>query len=138
MLRLTRHMAPVVLAGLVVACLSVAWAQEPSAKPVPRVIEIGTGAQDHVPLLSGPPGSVTMESGVVTLQPGTTVGEHDTEDYEEILLILEGQGAMILDDGRRLEMKAGNAAYCPPDTKHDVQNTGPGPLRYIYVAAKTR
>jgi hypothetical protein len=37
----------------------------------------------YFPILS-PPGSVTMRSGLVTLQGGGDVGEHSTKDHEEV------------------------------------------------------
>lgn len=102
----------------------------------PKVIYAGNGAQEYVRLLGGPPESVSMRSGVVTLQPGNSVGKHTTEAYEELLVILEGSGAFILTDGRQLEMKVEHVLYCPPFTEHDVLNTGTTPLRYIYIVAK--
>jgi len=32
-------------------------------------------------------------------------------------------------------LEAGMAAYCPPQTEHDVFNTGTGTLRYVHVVA---
>jgi mannose-6-phosphate isomerase-like protein (cupin superfamily) len=105
-------------------------------KPEPKIINTGTGAQEYVRLLGGPPESVTMRSGAVTLQPGISVGKHTTESYEELLVILEGSGAFILTDGTQLDMKLNTVLYCPPFTEHDVTNTGSTPLRYIYIVAK--
>ena len=105
-------------------------------KPEPKVIFSGDGEKEYVRLLSGPPECVTMRSGAVTLSPGKSVGKHNTENNEELLVILEGSGAFILNDGRQLEMKVNTILYCPPFTEHDVMNTGSAPLRYIYVVAK--
>ncbi len=106
------------------------------AKPKPNVIYAGTGEKEYIRLLVGPPESVTMRSGAVTLQPGKSVGMHTTENNEELLVILEGSGIFILSDGRQLEMKVNNVLYCPPFMEHDVMNTSATPLRYIYVVAK--
>lgn len=105
-------------------------------KPQPRIINTGTGAQEYVHLLGGPPESVSMRSGAVTLPPGKSVGKHTTDNFEELLVILEGCGVFILNGGRQLEMKINTVLYCPPFTEHDVMNTGASPLRYIYVVAK--
>jgi mannose-6-phosphate isomerase-like protein (cupin superfamily) len=126
------------LTGLTLACFAIALAQGQPAKPAPKVIAIGGGEQSYIRLLGGPPESVTMRAGAVTLAPGKTVGKHSTESYEEFIVILEGQGSMMMNDGARLDMKVGTSVYCPPDTEHDVENTGSGPLRYIYVVAKAR
>jgi quercetin dioxygenase-like cupin family protein len=128
---------PVILAGILLGSLGLAWAQGPSIKPVPKTIPIGSGEQEYVRLLGGPPDSLALRSGAVTLQPGKTVGKHNTEMYEELIIVLEGRGAMVLSDGRQLDIGVGAALYCPPHTEHDVKNTGSGPLRYIYVVAKT-
>ncbi|MHB8192672.1 MAG: cupin domain-containing protein [Bellilinea sp.] len=102
----------------------------------PKVINAESGGKEYVQLLGGPPESISMRSGKVVLQPGGCVGRHSTEDYEELLILLEGAGSFLLDDGRQLEMNAGSVLYCPPDTAHDVRNNGSTPLQYIYVVAK--
>ena len=106
-------------------------------KPEPKIIRCGTGAEEYVRLLGGPPESVSMRSGAVTLQSGKTVGKHNTEGNEELLIVLEGEGSLILSESKQLDMKVGTVQYCPPDTEHDVKNTGSSILRYIYVVAKT-
>ena len=102
----------------------------------PKVIKIKKG--DYVRLLEGPPESVSMQSGAVSLQPGETVGKHSTETNEELLIVLEGEGSFILSKGKRLKMNVDTLLYCPPDTEHDVKNTGSGILRYIFVVAKAK
>lgn len=106
-------------------------------KNQPKVIFAGQGEKEYIRLLGGPPETVTMRSGAVTLAPGKSVGKHTTESFEELLIILEGSGAFILNGGMQLEMKVNTVLYCPPFTEHDVMNTGASPLRYIYVVAKT-
>lgn len=102
----------------------------------PKVINAESGGREFVKLLGGPPESVSMRSGRVVLPPGGCVGRHSTEGNEELLILLEGEGLFLLDDGRQLEMKTGSVLYCPPDTAHDVMNSGSTPLQYIYVVAK--
>jgi mannose-6-phosphate isomerase-like protein (cupin superfamily) len=130
-----------VLAGLIVllvALFALAGAQDEAAKPAPKVISIGNGEQSYLRLLGGPPETVTMHAGAVALAPGQTVGKHSTESYEEFIVVLEGQGSMIISGGTQLEMKVGTSVYCPPGTEHDVKNTGSVPLRYIYIVAKAK
>jgi len=66
------------------------------------------------------------------------VGKHSTNGHEELLVLLAGEGVFLWSDGQDLEIRAGNVLYCPPDTEHDVKNTGSTALEYIYVVAKTR
>ena len=53
--------------------------------PTPRVIPLQSSGKDVTPVLSGPPESVTMKSGLVVLPPGKSVGKHSTEQNEELL-----------------------------------------------------
>jgi len=76
-----------------------------------------------------------MRSGLVVLAPQKSVGSHSTGQNEEILIVLEGKGEMLFSDGHSLPVQASHAVYCPPHTVHDVKNTGPVELRYVYVVA---
>jgi quercetin dioxygenase-like cupin family protein len=125
------------------AALSLACTPPPRAPIAPasaraRVISLGAPEAAYVELLGGPPASVSMESGVVALAPGATVGAHDTKSYEELVIPLEGAGELRVEGEPPLPLAPGSAAYTPPHTKHDVANTGTVVLRYIYVAAPTR
>jgi quercetin dioxygenase-like cupin family protein len=102
----------------------------------PRVIRLDAARADYRPILTGPPASVTMRSGLVTLNPGKSVGVHSTEDFEELIIVLEGQGEVRIARQDPLAIHASVAAYCPPGTEHDVVNTGNTPLQYVFVVAK--
>ena len=91
-----------------------------------------------MPILGGPPESVSMRSGLVVLSPGGSVGVHSTEGFEELVIVLMGQGEMQITGGDSLSIGEGTAVYCPPETEHNVVNTGAGALRYVYVVAKAR
>ncbi|HXZ40959.1 MAG TPA: cupin domain-containing protein [Terriglobales bacterium] len=106
--------------------------------PVPKVIPLQSSGTEVTPVLSGPPESVTMKSGLVVLPPGKSVGKHSTEQNEELLIVFEGQGEMAFADGSKLPVSADSALYCPPHTEHNVTNTGTGLLRYVYVVAKAK
>jgi mannose-6-phosphate isomerase-like protein (cupin superfamily) len=104
-------------------------------KPHAKVMALRQPGTGVLPLLSGPPETVTMRSGYVALEPGRSVGRHSTEHHEEMLVVLEGKGEMLFHDGFRLKIEGGTALYCPPETEHDVVNTGTSNLRYVYVVA---
>jgi mannose-6-phosphate isomerase-like protein (cupin superfamily) len=55
-----------------------------------------------------------------------------------MLVILEGKGAMMFNGGSRLEVDPDHILYCPPQTEHDVTNTGSGVLRYVYIVASAK
>src|SRR5271157_2175166 len=110
---------------LLAAMFAVAQSQP---KPHAKVFALDKSDNGILPILTGPPETVTMKSGYVVLEPGRSVGKHSTEH----------QGEMLFDDGSKLELKARTALYCPPETEHDVKNTGTGTLRYVYVVANAR
>lgn len=105
------------------------------AKPHAKVIPFKAGEKVQQ-LLDGPPATVTMKSGFVTLAPGESVGKHSTGHNEEELVILSGHGEMMFRDGSKLEIAANQILYCPLDTEHDVKNTGTEPLRYVFIVAR--
>lgn len=105
--------------------------------PQPKSILLDLNSPAYQEIADGPPTTIGMYSGLVTIKPGETVGHHNTENYEEMLVVLSGEGEMIFEEGLPLILKYGMVAYCPPHTEHDVKNIGTIPLKYIYVASKT-
>jgi mannose-6-phosphate isomerase-like protein (cupin superfamily) len=103
--------------------------------PKAKVITLDPSTDEYQRVLSGPPETGTMHSGLVILKPGKSVGVHNTEKYEEVLVILEGQGEMRITGGPTMTLGVNSVAYCPPRTEHNVVNTGKGKLRYLYVVA---
>jgi mannose-6-phosphate isomerase-like protein (cupin superfamily) len=91
--------------------------------------------QGYQPLLEGCPETCGMRSGFVTLEPDAEVGRHNTKGYEETLIFLEGAGTLAVEGQEPLAAGAGQIAYIPPRTGHNVVNTGEVALRYIYVVA---
>jgi quercetin dioxygenase-like cupin family protein len=119
---------------------SIAVAQEGDSTKIPltpKAITFNIELDEYQELLNGRPSSDGIFSGLVTLKPGEKVGEHDTEHYEEVLVVLSGEGQMIFKNGSLLELKFGVLAYCPPNTAHNVKNTGKKPLKYLYIATDT-
>lgn len=133
-----RLVGVVKLVSLLPICFAAVAAQKSATQPEARVIKADVQGKDHLRLLDGPPETFSLRSGAVALQPGKTVGKHSTETFEELVVVLEGEGAMLLNEGKELPLKVGTVAYCPPDIEHDVKNTGSAVLRYIYVVAKAK
>lgn len=86
-------------------------------------------------ILEGRPQTHGMRSGRVYLEPGAACGQHSTKHHEELLVFLTGQGQLQIGQSESFEVGAGKVAYIPPETAHDVKNTGSGPLAYIYCVA---
>ncbi len=90
--------------------------------------------QEYQRLIPGRPDSCGMKSGRVWLAPGGDCGVHSTEDHEEQLVFLAGQGAARIGD-EEMAVGAGNICYIPPHTPHNIVNTGTEPLIYIFCVA---
>jgi quercetin dioxygenase-like cupin family protein len=138
--RMNTRVKLVCLVSLVVIFLAMSMflsASEAKGKklPEPRLITLDFGAKEYMRILGGPPETVTMHSGLVVLEPGKSVGKHNTKNYEEVLVVLEGAGEMMITGGPALELKGGSIAYCPPRTEHDVICTGSTKLKYVYIVA---
>jgi len=106
-----------------------------SRTTAPCTTRLDLDAGGYRPLLEGPPATAGMRSGFVTLAPGKSVGQHSTGRHEEVLVVLSGSGRMSFGGHPSADLVAPCAAYCPPDTEHDVTNTSSEPLRYVYVVA---
>jgi len=93
-------------------------------------------AQGYLPILSGPPESVSMESGFVTVDPGKSGSLHSTKLYEETIVVLRGRGSIEVKGSGSRAFEAGSAVYVPPQKEHQITNIGHEPLQYVYVASK--
>ena len=76
-----------------------------------------------------------MRAGHVTLKPGDSIGEHSTGEYEEMLIILSGEGEVEAEGMDRKKVTAGEIAYNPPNTKHNVINNGSKTMEYIFIVS---
>jgi mannose-6-phosphate isomerase-like protein (cupin superfamily) len=110
---------------LVYAVLAFGQQTQKKVLVIPLVCE-GNGC----PLLQGAPQTAGVRSGFVRLMQGRIVGRHTTGKNEETLVILHG-----LDGSKKVSFTAPAAVYIPPQTHHDVLNTGKEPLEYVYVVA---
>ncbi len=108
------------------------FAQEATRKPVS--FNLQCEASD-CPLLKGAPQTTGMRSGFVRLKPGESVGEHSTQDHEEALVVLSGEGKAEVEGHDAVSFSARNLIYIPPRSRHNVTNTGKGVLEYVYVVA---
>jgi mannose-6-phosphate isomerase-like protein (cupin superfamily) len=120
-----------IAASLVIASVPAA---PQSPKPTPFTVPLDCVSGD-CSLLKGVPQTAGMRSGFVSLKPSETVGWHTTGQHEESLIILRGQGEALIDGQEKRAFVAPAFVYIPPTTRHNVLNTGKGPLEYVYVVA---
>ncbi len=129
------------LAGLLIISQKQVQAQQndtTSIAPKPKIVVLNLDSAYYQSIFHGAPEAVLFHSGLVTLQPDESVGIHNTKTYEEMIIVLEGDGQLIITKGDNFQLKYGVVAYCPPHTEHNVKNTGAKPLKYIYIATKTK
>lgn len=88
--------------------------------------------QEYQRLLGGSPQTCGMHSGRVYLTAGQACGQHSTKNHEEMLIFLAGGGELLIGDDSSFEVGIGRVSYIPPNTIHDVKNTGSEPLIYIF------
>lgn len=98
------------------------------------VIDLNETAE-YQRLLDGQPQTRGMRSGRIYLQPGASCGQHSTEHHEELLVFLSGQGLLLIGKKKSFQVGQGKVCYIPPNTVHDIKNTGTEPLIYIYCVA---
>ena len=76
-----------------------------------------------------------LRSGLVTLKPRESIGEHKTEKKEEVIVILKGSAVISYGKNKKIKAPQNTFVYIPPETVHDVKNSGKNLLRYLYVTA---
>ncbi len=99
-----------------------------------KIVQLTQG-EKYQRLLGGDPETFGMKSGNVILRPGEEVGEHSTDRQEEAILILKGEAQFFAENREPIRALKGSLLYVPPDTKHNVKNTGKEDLQYVYVVA---
>ena len=71
---------------------------------------------------------------VMTLPPGCDIGEEVHEDRDQFFRIEEGEGEIWI-DGKANRVKDDFAVIVPAGARHNVINTGGGPLRLYTIYA---
>ncbi len=97
---------------------------------IARVVKLND-EKEYQRLIDGTTQSHGTKAGRVYLAPGDHCHEHSTEAREEILVFLSGQGVLKTGEQENA-VGVGSIAYIPPQTLHDVKNTGRDPLIYIF------
>lgn len=94
------------------------------------------GREKFLRLLGGKDKLQGLRSGLVTLKPQEKIGEHKTSAKEEVIIILKGNATIYYDRNKKLKASQNTFVYIPPETVHDVINSGRLLLRYVYVTAQ--
>ncbi|MCX5699893.1 MAG: cupin domain-containing protein [Candidatus Omnitrophica bacterium] len=94
------------------------------------------GRQRFLRLLGGPAKEKGLRAGLVTLKPKEFIGEHKTENKEEALIILKGSATVYYGRGKRIKASQNSLVFIPPETLHNVKNSGRKILQYVYITAQ--
>ena len=76
-----------------------------------------------------------LASGLVTLKSQESVGLHNTQNKEEVLIILQGQAQVSYGKHSKIRVKKNTFVYIPPRTEHNLKNLGKNTLKYVYITA---
>jgi mannose-6-phosphate isomerase-like protein (cupin superfamily) len=71
---------------------------------------------------------------LMTLQPGEEIGEEVHEDIDQFFRVEKGTGEVVI-DSRRTPIEDGTAILVPAGSRHNVMNTGAGPLQVYTLYA---
>jgi quercetin dioxygenase-like cupin family protein len=93
------------------------------------------GAQRFTRLYAGADREKGLRSGLVSLKAKESVGEHNTGNKEEAIIVLKGRALLHYGSKGRMEAPTGSFIYIPPQTRHDIENPGRALLQYVYVTA---
>jgi mannose-6-phosphate isomerase-like protein (cupin superfamily) len=68
----------------------------------------------------------------ITLEPGSSIGEHRHNNETEYYFILSGQGS-VLEGGKEITVNKGDSVITGHGASHSIKNTGEVPLIFHAV-----
>lgn len=77
-----------------------------------------------------------FKSKLIEVNPGHRISYQSHKHREEHWVMIEGEGVVTLNEEKH-SMKKGSYIKIPQGTKHRIENTGTGPLRFIEVQLGT-
>ena len=102
-------------------------------KPATKAIKLDN-AEKYTRLFSTKNGTaLSFRSGCVILRESESIGEHSTDNSEEIIIILEGEGELYINGHDKIYIEKDTAVYVPPHTIHDVKNAARRCLKYVFI-----
>lgn len=105
-----------------------------NAEKVKSDMEGAKGVCKQIPI-SRADGTPTFSFRVFTIEPGGHTPNHN-HPFEHLNYIIEGRGAILLQDGEH-NIKKGDFAMIPPGEKHQYRNTSTSkPLVMICAVPK--
>ena len=94
------------------------------------------GRQRFLRLLGDSAKAEGLRSGLVILKPKELIGEHKTENKEEVIIILKGSATIYFGKNKKLKAVQNTFVFIPSETLHNVENSGNKILQYVYVTTQ--
>jgi mannose-6-phosphate isomerase-like protein (cupin superfamily) len=69
----------------------------------------------------------------VTMEPGAVSTLHAHAKAEQIWLIEQGSGTLLMDGGAEAQVAAGDVVRTPAGEAHGIVNSGSAPLVYLAI-----
>lgn len=76
----------------------------------------------------------TSQLVLMTVQPGSRIDREVHDDTDQLIIVVEGVADVTL-DGDTHRVQAGQLAYIPAGTTHEVRNTGGDALKLYTIYA---
>ncbi|MFB0506352.1 MAG: cupin domain-containing protein [Thermodesulfobacteriota bacterium] len=102
------------------------------AKDMEYVVHKTQGRHSTLIVTEEDMGSHGFIVGCHTMDPGGGAPEHTHEKEQEAMFFYEGRGIATI-DGVEYEIRPESVMLAPPKIKHRIQNTGNGPLKFVFV-----
>ena len=96
----------------------------------------GQGRAVAVDILGADEMAGVAAMSVLTLEPGTWIGEHLHTETEEVYLVLDGQGTGSL-DGESFAVGPGDAWVVRSGHTHGLRNSPDTPLRFLALLTRS-
>ncbi len=94
------------------------------------------GRQRFLRLLGDSNKTKGLKAGLVTLKSKESIGEHKTDHKEEVIIILKGSATVYFGKNKQLKAAQNTFVFIPPETTHNVENSGKSILQYTYITTQ--
>jgi mannose-6-phosphate isomerase-like protein (cupin superfamily) len=102
-----------------------------------KILKLESGSK-YQKLFNKDSGTCGIKSGHVILKQGEEIGEHSTNDMEEALVVLKGNGQLVINKKENMDFENNVVLYIPPKTIHNIKNIGKGVLEYIFITSNAK
>ena len=102
------------------------------AKDMELIVHKTNGRHSTLMVTPEDMGSRGFIIGTHTMDPGGGAMAHVHANEQEAMYFYEGTGIATI-DGEEFKIEADSVMLAPAKIKHSIQNTGNGPLKFVFV-----